>query len=277
MRALRSCLLHTQPPPCNPHYICSGAGIARSGGVASAKTNGTDDASNAGMSRSARIAAVTLLLLAAGVSARSFAAPPEQPVPLGGPCTWDLEYTLDANLELTDTPLGQGDGVVNIGPGRVVLRFEDKSGKPGGAVKMLDYRMRDHFTVKTRTLFWKTVVENDTKTRSSPDKCGVSANGSLAGNVVSWSSPVRGYRVDGTVKCTGDLCGKFGAPKEGTSQVHIGPSPVPFSDFTFGKDMKTFKMPRTFVTKTKVPKQTSYIAISGRLVRKRCVPVKACN
>ncbi len=241
---------------------------------------GTPDASIRYMTRAAfRLAAVTLVALAAGVSAQSFAAPAptESPVPLGAPCVWELKYTLNANLKLTDTPLGQGDGIVKIGPGRVVLRFEDQGGQPGGAVKMLGYQMKDHFTVKTHTLFWNTVVENDTLTRSTPDACGVSAKGTLKGNQLSWQSPVRGYRVDGTIKCTGALCGKFGAPPEGTSQIHIAPSPVPFKTFTFGKGLSTFQMPYTFVTKTAVPKQTSYLALGGTLMSKRCVPVKACK
>jgi hypothetical protein len=232
------------------------------------------------MSRRAfRLAAVLVVALATGASVQSLAAPAptDSPAPLGSPCVWELKYDLNASLKLTDTPLGQGDGIVKIGPGRVVLRFEDQGGHPGGAVKMLAYQMKDHFTVKTRTLFWKTVVENDTRTRSTPDACGVSASGTLKGTQLAWQSPVSGYHVDGTIKCSGDLCGKFGAPPEGTSQIHIAPSPVPFNAFTFSKDLRTFQMPYTFVTQTKVPKQKSYLALGGTLMSKRCVPIKACK
>lgn len=214
--------------------------------------------------------AVLLTAVGAVASCPSAAAPPTR---LGPPCAaWELDYALRANLKLTDTPLGQGDGVVQIGPGRVVLRFEDKGGTPGGAVKMLRYEMRDHFTVKTRTLFWNTTVTNDTKTRATPDEKGVAASGTLAKRELAWSSPVRGYRVDGQITCNGAMCGKFGAPPPGTTEIHIGPNPVQFSSFSFSPDLKKLGMPYTFVTKTKVPKQTSYIELKGVEARRSCLP-----
>ena len=200
------------------------------------------------------------------------------PVPLGAPCdAWELEYLLNANLKLTETPLGQGDGIYKIGPGRVVLRFDDVNGRPGGTVRMSSYDMRDHFTVKSRTLFWSTVVENDTKTRATPSQCGVAATGKLDGDKLAWSSKVAGYRVDGTITCTGALCGKFGAPPAGTTQLHIPPSPVQFSAFAFSSGLKQLKMPFTFVTKTAVPKQTSYVELAGTMVRRACVTAPICK
>lgn len=212
-------------------------------------------------------------LLAAAAAAATLPGNATPPTPLGPPCgSWEIDYALRANLKLTDTPLGQGDGVVQIGPGRVVLRFEDKGGKPGGAVTMRRYEMRDHFTVKTRTLFWKTTVVNDTQTRASPDGKGVAASGGLGENRIAWSTPVRGYRVDGTITCEGALCGKFGAPPSGTTPIHIGPNPVKFSPFTLSPDLRTLSMPYTFVTKTDVPKQTSYIELFGSESRRQCLP-----
>ncbi len=200
------------------------------------------------------------------------------PGPFGAACeAWELEYALNANLKLTDTPLGQGDGIYKIGPGRVTLRFDDSNGRPGGAVQMISYAMRDHFTVKSRTLFWSTVVETDTKTRATPDKCGVAAKGVLSGNKVAWTTKVNGYRVDGTVTCTGALCGKFGAPPAGTTQLHIGPSPVQFNPFELSTDLKKLHMAYTFVTKTSVPKQTSYVELAGAEVRRACVSAPVCK
>ncbi|MBK8995728.1 MAG: hypothetical protein IPM35_08270 [Myxococcales bacterium] len=213
----------------------------------------------------ARITLAALLVAAGAAATLPGAAAP--------PCgSWEIEYALRANLKLTDTPLGQGDGVVQIGPGRVVLRFEDRGGSPGGAVQMRRYEMRDHFTVKTRTLFWNTVVENDTKTRATPDDKGVAASGVMNKQELVWSTPVRGYRVDGKITCTGSLCGKFGAPPAGTTEIHIGPNPVQFSSFGFGPDLKRLTMPYTFVTKTKMPKQTSYVELKGNEVRRTCLP-----
>ncbi len=219
----------------------------------------------------ARITIAALFAAVGAVATLPGAAAP--PTRLGPPCgSWEIEYALRANLKLTDTPLGQGDGVVQIGPGRVVLRFQDSDGKPGGAVQMRRYEMRDHFTVKTRTLFWNTVVENDTKTQATPDGSGVAAAGTLSKNQIAWSTPVRGYRVDGKITCTGAMCGKFGAPPPGTTEIHIGPNPVQFSAFTFSPDLKRLGMPYTFVTKTKMPKQTSYVELKGHEVKRSCLP-----
>jgi len=193
------------------------------------------------------------------------------PVAAAPPCAaWDIDYALRANLKLTDTPLGQGDGVVRIGPGRLVLRFQDRDGSPGGAVQMRRYEMKDHFSVKTRTLFWNTTVTNDTRTRGTPDEQGVIASGFMKGNELVWSTPVRGYRVDGSITCNGAMCGKFGAPPPGKSEIRIGPSPVQFSGFTFGPGLKKLGMPYTFVTKTKVPKQTSHVELAGVELRRGC-------
>ena len=190
---------------------------------------------------------------------------------------WRVEYALSANLKLSDTPLGQGDGVFRIGPGKVVLLFDNVGGTPGGAVKMLSYQMKDNFTVKTRTLFWNTTVTNDTQTRGTPDACGVVARGKLDGkSQLNWSSPVLGYRVDGNITCNGSLCGKFGAPPPGTTAIHIGPSPVQFSPFQLRADLRGLQMPFTFVTKTKMPKQTSYVALAGTELKRACVARPKC-
>jgi hypothetical protein len=200
------------------------------------------------------------------------------PVPLGPPCdAWDVEYTLAANLKLSDTPLGQGDGIYKIGPGRVVLRFENLSGSPGGNVQMRAYDMKEHFTIKSRTLFWSTVVETDTKTRVTPNACGVAATGKLADTKLGWSTPLSGYRTDGTLTCTGALCGKFGAPPAGKSEFHVAPHPVAFSPFDFDKGLRHFKMGYTYVSKTASPKQTAHIALAGTEVRRACVLKKPCN
>ncbi len=189
---------------------------------------------------------------------------------------WDVEYSLAANLRLAETPLGQGDGVYAIGPGAVVLRFDNQDGAPRGRVKMLSYTMQEHFTVVAKTLFWKTTVITDTRTAATPDRCWSAAEGALGDGAVRWSSPVRGYRTDGVLTCEGSLCGKFGAPPEGTSELHIAPHPVQFSPFVLGKDLKTLTMAQTLVSKTEVPKQTGYVAIAGREVRRSCRAVPPC-
>ena len=194
------------------------------------------------------------------------------------PCEWEVEYGLSANLKLTETPMGEGDGVYNIGPGKAVLRYENKGGQPGGNVKMLQYQMREFFTIKSKTLFWTTTVITDTNTAATPNACSIAAEGALdASRQVVWRTPVRGYRTDGTLTCQGSLCGKFGAPPPGQSPLHIGPNPVGFKPFVFSADMKTFTMATTHVSKTDMPKQSGEIALAGREMRRACVPVVACT
>jgi len=202
------------------------------------------------------------------------AIPPRRAAAQTAPCdAWELEYSLAASLRLSDTPLGQGDGVYAVGPGKVVLRFEDSGGQPAGHAKMVSYDMREYFVVVSRALLWTTTVTTAANTRATPDTSGFVAEGVLMGRVLSWSGPVRGYRTDGTLTCEGSMCGKFGAPPAGRSELHIGPGPVEFKSFEFARDMKTFTMPETFVAKTDVPKQTAYVALSGREVRRTCLPV----
>jgi len=176
---------------------------------------------------------------------------------------WDVEYGVTARLELSDTPMGQGDGIYPIGPGRLVLRFEDRGGQPGGRVKMIAYDMPQAFRVVSSTLFWKTTVATRATTLGVLNPCS-EPEGILDGTTIAWSRPVRDMLTDGTLTCDGAFCGKFGAPPPGQSPLHIGPDPVFFQPFRFSDDMKTFTMGKTFVARTPMPKQTSYIALAGR-------------
>lgn len=190
---------------------------------------------------------------------------------------WDVEYNLAAKLRLTDTPMGEGDGLYTIGPGKVVLRFDDRNGQPGGAVNMISYAMREYFVIKSKTLFWTTTVTTDTNTTVTPDVCSSAAEGTLVGRTVRWTSPVRGYRTDGTLTCEGSLCGTFGAPPPGRSELHIGPGPVTFNSFELAQDLKTFRMATALVSKTSMPKQTGFLTLAGRETKRACAPAKPCS
>jgi hypothetical protein len=190
---------------------------------------------------------------------------------------WDVEYRLAANLQVTDTTLGKGDGVYKIGPGRVVLRFDDRDGQPTGNAKMLSYTMQVHMTVEGKALFWSAKATTDTKTTVTEGACTPAAEGALTDHTLRWSTKVRGYRYDGTVLCEGSLCGKFGAPAAGTTPIHVGPTPVEFKPFEFSADMKTFTMPYTLVSKTDSPKQTAYVTLAGREASRACVQIKPCK
>jgi hypothetical protein len=216
------------------------------------------------------LAGAVAVAVAAGLSPVASAQPPPCP-------SWEVEYALSANLRLSDTPLGQGDGVYSIGPGRVVLRFEQRDGQPSGRVAMLSFDMREHFTVRSKTLVWTTTVVTEADARATPDACGVAAQGMLAGATLAWTTPVRGYRTDGTLTCSGSLCGAFGAPPPGRSELHIGPGPVELQSFAFAGDMNTFTMPYAQVSKTDSPAQTAQLALGAREVRRTCVPTTSCS
>jgi len=184
---------------------------------------------------------------------------------------WDVEYLLAANVQLSDTAMGAGDGVHRIGPGRLVLRVEAQGEKLGGRVRMLFYDMKDGFTVDAKALFWETVVKNNTHTSATPDAAGTIAEGTLGERSLRWETPVNGLRTDGTVTCEGSFCGRFGAPPTGTSDVHYPPHPVTFSPFEFDAEKKTFTMAYSIVSKSETPRQTSRITLAGREARRTCV------
>jgi hypothetical protein len=218
----------------------------------------------------ARAFVVTAVLALFGVTLAASASSDEQAGEQ--PCAaQEVEYTLTASLELRDTPMGQGDGVYHIGPGRAVLRFQ------GRDVKLLAYTMQEHFRVHSKTLFWATNVQTDAVSSATPDQCSVAAEGTLDGETIHWRTPVAGYRTDGTLTCDGSFCGKMGAPPPGRSTLKIGPAPIPFGPFVFANGGKTFTMARTPATKTEQPKQTSAVAVSGREIRRTCVQPPPCR
>lgn len=220
------------------------------------------------------LSVLAIFSVTAAVVAPSRRAEADEP---GDACNaWDVEYTLAARLQLADTPMGAGNGIYAIGPGSAVLRFANVNGAPGGAVQMRSYAMREFFRIDSTALFWKTHVITDTKTATAPNACGDVAKGKLEGGSVRWLTSIVGYRTDGTLNCDGSLCGSFGAPPSGTSELHIPPHSVAFGPFRFAADMKTFTMVSTFVSKTDSPKQTAYLALSGREARRTCVRAAPC-
>lgn len=172
--------------------------------------------------------------------------------------------------------MGKGNGTYKIGPGTALLHFDDQGGQPGGHVRLISYTMKEQFTITAKTLGFTTTVVTDSASRATPDKCGVAADGTLSpDDKVVWSTKVHGYRTDGTLDCNGSLCGTFGAPPSGKSEVHIGPGPVTFLPFVFAADGKTFTMNEVFVSKTDMPKQTAHLSLSGRELRRTCAPTPA--
>jgi hypothetical protein len=197
-----------------------------------------------------------------------------QPAPT--PCDgWLVEYVLSGSLELTDTPLGQGDGIYRVGPGSMSIRFDNVNDRPGARAKVISYEMGEAFQVVSKTLFWATTVRTDTLTRANPIRCGA-PEGLLTGTALGWNRPLAGVQTDGTLFCEGSFCGKFGAPPPGQSGLHVPAQSVWFKAFQFGTDQKTFTMPSTWVSTTDSPKQTAHLALAGREVRRACVQVPSC-
>jgi hypothetical protein len=187
--------------------------------------------------------------------------------------SWTADYLLAARLRLADTPFGAGDGVFDIGPGRLRIRVtQDGAPATPPKVELLTYEMREHFAVSSSVLFFHVTVTTRTETRVTPDARGVVATGALRGREIVWSTPVRGYRADGTLHCEGSGCGMSGAPPKGTSEFHLAPGPVQFSRFVFGSaSLDTLHMDPTKVAHTEVPQQTAYVTFAGRRTALQCI------
>ena len=190
---------------------------------------------------------------------------------------WDVEYGLNAQVKITDTTMGAGNGTWPIGPGTAVVRYENVNGQPGGAARLLTYRMKDHFTIKTSILLASCAVTADSVTQTTPNACGVSAEGALSGKSLRWKTPWSGLRSDGTLHCEGGLCGKFGAPPPGDSPVHIPPHPASFKSFEFSDDHKTLTLDWSVSSKQDSPSQTSSVQFAGRENKRTCVVAKPCS
>lgn len=224
----------------------------------------------------ARLGAAVLFTAGAAL-----AAPPDAPLDNQLACNaWIVEYALapGSKIEQSDTPLYAGDGVFDLGPGSIQLRFPDDHGRPGpGAVELVSYQVKIDFSVTTSVLGIRTVLATHALSRATADACGVAARGTLDAGVLTWSSPVAGYRTDGTISCRGPLCGHFGMPPEGESALHVGPASVRFSALTFhGRHQRRFVMPPTLVSRATHPRATTRVQLVARAVGQHCDSAPSC-
>jgi hypothetical protein len=216
------------------------------------------------------LAAALLLGLGLVLGAEQAPAQPDQQATCD---VYDVTYSLSGNLQLADTPMGAGNGVYAVGPGKMVLRIDRRNGQ----VKMVSYSLPERFEIQTTKVFWTTHVDTDANAVAKAHQtCGPVAMGTLQGHTISWTTKIDGLRTDGTLTCRGSMCGKFGAPPPGSSPLHVGPNDVSFQPFQFGADGKTFSMASTYVSTTDSPKQTAYLAFSGRELRRACAPADSC-
>jgi hypothetical protein len=222
--------------------------------------------------------AIAVSTAAAAVLTFSTRDVPAQSAPseASGCAAWDVIYSAAGSLQLSDTPMGAGNGVYPVGPGKIVLRLDPR----GGRAALLSFEMPERFGIEAKRLFWTTHVDTNATARAIPDgpgACGRVAEGALQGRSLAWATKANGFHTDGTLACNGSLCGRFGAPPPGTSSLHIGPSDVQLAPFEFSADGKTFTMAYTFVSKTEDPRQTARLALSAREVSRSCAPVEACR
>jgi hypothetical protein len=180
----------------------------------------------------------------------------------------DVEYSVVANVYIRDTPFGAGNGVYSLGSGRMRLRIEEQAGHK--SVKLMSYELVNRLTVEAKVAMLSTKVVTTSQTSTARDACNGSAQGTLFDGTLIWSTKVLGYHSDGTMECSGSMCGRFGAPPRGTSPFHDTPPVLTFSPFTFSPDGSTFTMPYTIVSKSDSPQQTTRLALSGRRVKQEC-------
>jgi hypothetical protein len=179
----------------------------------------------------------------------------------------DVDYITAGNLLVKDTPFGAGDGVYRLGTGKMRVRFEIRPNR--AEAKLMSYEVDNHLTIKASFALWSTTVETRSRTVVA-NTCEGAARGELAGGDIVWSTPVAGYRSDGTIECEGNACGKFGAPPPGASALHEADDVV-FKPFHFSPDGKTFTMNYAKVSHSESPKQTNYLGLSGRETKRVCV------
>jgi hypothetical protein len=217
------------------------------------------------MFRSSRSILVTGAILASGVQAH--AAPTESSEL---PCAVaDVQYALSASLQITNTTMGAGNGFHRIGPGRAVVRFDGRTGHRRAT--LLAYDLRQSFTVVSSVLFWATTVKTDVKVTTVSRAPASVADGTLEGLTLRWDGRASGVSSDGSVECDGWMCGKFGAPPAGTSELHAGPTSMELKPFQFSADMKTFTMPYAVVSESDAPRHRTLVSIAGREVQRGCV------
>lgn len=180
---------------------------------------------------------------------------------------WDVTYSVTAILKITETPLGAGDGVHAVGPGTLVLRLDEHA-----RATLIAFELREYFAISPKAVLWNATVVMDATMRATPDASGAAGGGVLANDVLRWAGPIQGYRSDGALTCDGSLCGKFGAPPAGRTELHWPPTPVRFQPLQFAQGGATFEMPYALVSYSESPRQRTYMALVGREAHRTCAP-----
>ncbi len=187
----------------------------------------------------------------------------------------DVDYAVVGNLLIKDTQFGAANGVYKMGEGKLRLRFEKGAEGSARHARLMSYEFQNHFTVKASFAAWSTAVETRSRTTVA-NACDGAAQVTFDRGEVVWSTLVGGYQSEGSLACTGNVCGKFGAPPPGTSPLHEAAS-VKFNTFHFSPDGKTFTMDYTRVSHSDSPRQTAYVSLSGREMNRSCSHATTCQ
>lgn len=227
------------------------------------------------VTRSATRKLVRRILVPASIAVLvALAVAPRSAVADDPPCdAWEVDYTLSGILAVRDTPMGAANADHTVGPGSMTLRFDNATGPGDGPAKMLSFSIKEFFT----GVYFSTKITTDiTSTAIPTNTCSV-AEGTMARAKLAWGSKVRGFNIDGYLTCEGPMCGKFGGPPSGKSEYHHGPNDVQFSTLEYGSDLKTFTMAASLVSSGDSPKQSTYLALGGREIKRTCVRAKPCK
>ena len=189
---------------------------------------------------------------------------------------WEVEYALVGKVRISDTTMGAGDGTHDVGPGIVVLRFDDVAGEPGGRARVSRFELTMRFTVDAYVLGIGTTVLHETVTRASPNGLGFIAEGRLGSDrVIRWAGPWANVGTEGHQTCSGSMCSKFGAPPAGRSVFHIAPHPMTLNPFTLSPNKKALRM--DYVVMDKKPSHTSRLLLQGSERRRTRVRATGAN
>jgi hypothetical protein len=182
--------------------------------------------------------------------------------------TWEARYTVNGTLHIANTTMGAGDGYFRVGPGTLVLRVDATTGRAA----LTGFELHERFALRPSAPLWSATVATDAWARFAPDARGADGPGWLSGDgVLHWSGPLRSYRSDGSILCDGSLCGKFGAPASGRTELHTLTPQVQLQPLQFDADRATFQMDYALVSESSSPRQKTYLALAGRRTDRICL------
>jgi hypothetical protein len=213
--------------------------------------------------------AVLLTLAALALPSRPAAAEPSATDAAPGCIQQVSLYQINGTLRISDTAMGAGDGAFPVGPGTLVLRVDTRAAR----TTLVRFDLQEHFTIRPNAVMWHATLVTDSAAHAVPDANGVAASGRWLGeSVLQWDSPLRNYRSDGALTCEGSLCGKFGAPPPGRSELHQASSAIRLEPFRFDRTGQTFQMDFALVSSSEAPRQRTYLALAGRRTALTCLP-----